>query len=70
MAYREENNQVILTMSREDYEQLLSLLCSRVAAGEWGRTFDPQLKRIKGLSDRLNSGNPSYTPYQLPEKSS
>jgi hypothetical protein len=65
VSYSEKDGRVILTMSREDYEQLLSLLCSRVAAGQWGRTFDPQLKRIQGLIDRLNSGNPSYTPYQV-----
>lgn len=51
MSYREENGQVVLTMSREDYERLL---------------FD--LTAMLEFMNRLNQGNPQYTPYQV-EKS-
>jgi hypothetical protein len=60
MSYREENGQVILSMSREDYDALLIRL--GIAAG-WA-SDDPQLfwEHIK-LLNRLNEGNPHYTPY-------
>jgi len=62
MSYREENDQVILTMSREDYGLLMMLLGGGMA-GERIVTWD------KGLSflNRLNEGNPRYTPYQVGE---
>lgn len=64
MAYREENGQVILTVSREDYERLLMAL--GIAAG-----VAIQGKGVLGtkvmfeLVNRLNEGNPHYTPYQV-----
>ena len=60
MSYREENGQVVLTMSRVDFEWLLIILGS--ATANFG------VNRITGLCDRLNEGNPNYTPYQV-EKS-
>jgi hypothetical protein len=65
MSYREENGQVILTMNREDYERLLLLLgqASGESVRQSGRSFFA-LDQILGLLDRLNEGNPSYTPYQ------
>lgn len=61
MSYHEENNQVILTMSREDYERTMTLL--GCAAGNAQRTYESRLA-IFELLNRLNSGNPDYTPYR------
>ena len=47
MSYSEENGQVTLTISREDYDCLL--MCLGSAALE--------------LVNRLNQGNPNYRPY-------
>jgi hypothetical protein len=63
MAYSEKDGQVVLRMSREDYE----LLMSRVgAACNAGLTTIPW-HRIHHFEfiNRLNSGNPHYTPYKL-----
>ena len=62
MSYREENGQVILTMSREDYNLLLIYLGDAA-----GHHFDtgPQAKPSWEFLKRLNSGNPNYTPYQV-----
>ena len=56
MSYSEENGQVVLTMSREDYDLL------RDAALRW------DLGLGEDLWNRLNQGNPHYTPYQVGEK--
>ncbi len=71
MSYREENDQVILTMSREDYETLLLQL--GIAAG-WvaskdGASGESMLRNLAFLN-RLNEGNPNYTPYQVEEEKS
>ena len=58
MSYREENGQVILTMSREDYDDVvakLSVFAGMMTTGEY--TY--------ALLNRLNQGNPHYTPYQV-----
>jgi hypothetical protein len=62
MPYSEENGQVVLRMSQEDYELLLMTL----GAGMGSRIFEPT--RMLAFVNRLNEGNPNYTPYQVPEK--
>lgn len=58
MSYREENGQVILTMSPEDYSRLLVALEFALA--------DPFTRlSTNELLNRLNQGNPHYTPYQV-----
>jgi hypothetical protein len=62
MSYREENGLVILSMSREDYDRLLSMFAGASALAlkdglPIGRTLE--------LLNRLNEGNPNYTPYQV-----
>lgn len=64
MSYQEENGQVILTMSREDYDFLLL---------GWGMVlgksfFGGSPPHLIAFFNRLNSGNPNYTPYQVQEK--
>lgn len=64
MSYREQDGQVILTMSREDYEWLLIALGSAMAAGYSNQDW---IQRMLGLTNRLNEGNPHYTPYHQVE---
>ena len=64
MSYREENNSVILSMSREDYDFLLI---------GWGiligkSFFGGSPAYLIEFFNRLNSGNPNYTPYQVEGK--
>ena len=61
MSYREENDQVILTMSREDYDKLFVL----VSLMEFLRFNGTELQGWRELSDRLNQGNPNWMPYQV-----
>ena len=59
MSYREENGQVVLTMSREDYDKVLKVFAAATA-----KLF-PDTMWILKLLNRLNEGNPNYTPYQV-----
>lgn len=63
MSYREENGQVILSMSREDYDLLLLALGGFTLAAE-----NAPAPRLLAFMNRLNEGNPNYTPYQVGEK--
>lgn len=67
--YREDNDQVVLTMSREDYILLMDVfaIANRVAISkDRGKLLVCDLFHgtdlIVGLLNRLNSGNPNYTP--------
>jgi hypothetical protein len=64
MSYSEENGQVILRMSREDYDQLIYGLGLLLGKSFFGG--DP--KALIAFMNRLNSGNPNYTPYQVGDK--
>jgi hypothetical protein len=65
MSYHEENGQVVLTMSREDYERLLMCLGSAAGAASMGRGA-LSVNSVFGLLNRINKGNPHYTPYPIP----
>ena len=67
MSYSEENGQVILTMSREDYNLLLIVL--GYATGGAIKDHWIPAERMFELTNRLNQGNPNFTPYQVGEKS-
>lgn len=60
MSYREEDGQVVLTMSTDDYQLLLMMLGAATATGHVLST-----KRALALVNRLNEGNPHFTPYQV-----
>lgn len=68
MSYSESNGQVVLAMSREDYEMLLIVL-GYATGGAIKDAWTPA-SRMFELTNRLNSGNPNYTPYQVEEKKS
>jgi hypothetical protein len=62
MTYLEKDNQVIITMSKEDYYFVAD--CLRTLP-----TFKPSLnRRVLECLDRLNSGNPNYTKHRIGEK--
>jgi hypothetical protein len=63
MSYREENGQVILTLSREDYRQVDYALESSMDRCRRGTS----VRKWQELRDRLNAGNPHYTPYRVEE---
>ena len=60
MAYSEENGAVVLRMSKEDYEKLLLRFHFLLERTHW-RALDEEQQ----FFDRLNQGNPNYTPYQV-----
>jgi hypothetical protein len=62
MSYSEQDGQVVLTMSREDYSALLCELRLNLSVSHPDGLI---AERLGGLLDRLNSGNPHYTPYQV-----
>jgi hypothetical protein len=64
MSYHEENDQVILTMSRDDYDIILLTLGYALGAALQGQ--GPLGERvIVPLINRLNEGNPNFTPYHV-----
>jgi hypothetical protein len=66
LSYSEKDNQVILTMSREDYNKLLMTFALATMQGVKFRTDFPRaLENTLELMNRLNEGNPHYTPYQV-----
>lgn len=67
MSYSEENGFVVLRMSREDYGRVQLLL--GMGAERYGGGCGDQEYVFK-LLDRLNEGNPNYTPYQVEAKKS
>jgi len=64
MSYSEQDGQVILTMSREDFETLSmslgALMILRMDKKD-------EMARLFGVLNRLHEGNPNYTPYQTGE---
>lgn len=69
MSYSEKDGQVVLTMSREDFEMLIFRL--GMAAGyeaKCGGSEGQALKKSLALMNRLNEGNPHYT-YQVEQES-
>jgi len=54
---------VVLTLSRDDYD---AVLIRMGIAASWMANSEPgSLDRSFGLLNRMNEGNPRYTPYQV-----
>jgi hypothetical protein len=62
MSYSEENGEVVLRMSQEDYFNLLLALgiATGVAARD-GMALKPWLE----LTNRINQGNPRFSAYEV-----
>jgi hypothetical protein len=67
MSYSEENGEVVLRMNWMDYETLLTVFAMATTMSLKGPSGNTILgpDRIIPMVDRLNSGNPNYTPYQV-----
>lgn len=61
IGYREEDGVVVLRMTRDDYEGLLVALGFALGASGPASALRVQ---ILGLVNRLNAGNPNFTPYE------
>lgn len=62
--FRSEGDQITITMSREDWELLhlmVGMACSDAAA-------QPFFWDWIAFINRLNEGNPDFTPYEIPSK--
>ena len=72
MGYSEKDGQVVLTLSRDDYSSLIFYMgaATGVLLRDSPRpdTQDRALRRMLEFLNRLNQGNPNYTPYQVGEK--
>jgi hypothetical protein len=68
MSYSEKDGQVILSMSGEDYQKLLIALGYYTDGISCRAGKDSAFIEMIELLNRLNSGNPNYTPYQVEEK--
>lgn len=62
MSYREENGQVVLTMSKDQFNQLIKMTAAATVH------FWPDTMWILRLMNHFNEGNPHYTPYQVEAK--
>ena len=66
MSYREENGQVILTMSQLQYERLLMVFALATMRGmENRKDFPRATENTLELLNQLNEGNPNYRPYLI-----
>ena len=69
MSYREEDGEVVLTMSRLQYERLLMVFAMATMRGMQLRNdFPCAVENTMELLNQLNQGNPNYTPYQVEGK--
>ena len=67
MSYSEQDGQVVLKMSREDYDLVLKVFAmATVRAMSDKRPILSSLQVVE-LLNRLNQGNPNFTPYQVKE---
>ncbi len=77
-GYRCEGDVVTLTMTRDDYHWMLLVIGyatgasmdnqRQLDAARGGIEFDNGFfYSVLGLANRLNEGNPNWTPYQIPE---
>jgi hypothetical protein len=62
VSYSEKDGRVILEISREDYELAMLIIGS-------APRLVPFMRKL-ALLNRLNEGNPHYTPYEVAEKKS
>ena len=64
MSYSEKDGQVILTMSRDDFSDVMCELNLNLSGCHPDGLIAERLRELMG---RLNSGNPNYTPYRTAE---
>jgi len=63
MSYREESGgQVVLTLSRDDYDKLLRMQMFAMPHFQKHEGFG---ERILAFMNRVHEGNPNYRPYEI-----
>jgi hypothetical protein len=65
MSYHQQNGQVILTMSREDYDWLLFRLGKATNYPGRPKVAGRTLRQDKEFLNRLHEGNPDYVAFDL-----
>ena len=67
MKYTENGDTVTLEMTRGEYEHLL--LATGIATGVASRDTDKKtFWEWIDFANRLNTGNPRYIPYEIPDE--
>ncbi|HEX4275797.1 MAG TPA: hypothetical protein VHZ74_10600 [Bryobacteraceae bacterium] len=67
MSWKREGDRVSIEMNFDDWNMLLIVLGFATGAALEGQ-FPITSGRILGLVNRLNEGNPDFTPYEIAEK--
>ena len=62
----DENGNVVLTMTRDDYEFLVHSIGHYVGALSNEKDWPARAKPLFQLVDRLNTGNPAWHAYEKP----
>ena len=70
MSYSKQDDQVTLTMSREDYELVLKVFAMATVRAMTDKRPILSSLQVVELLNRLNQGNPNFTPYRVGEKKS
>lgn len=63
MYAEDDQGNVVLTLSRDDFENLLLALGNATGAVSRDRTH---FMRLIALTNRINEGNPHFSPYDIP----
>ena len=61
MSYCEKDDLVVLTMTRSDYAMVLVALGMGLSTARFGG-----IDRWINVANRINEGNPNFTPYKRP----
>jgi len=65
MTYTQDGESVTLEMTRDDFAQLLFAIGSAAGAA----SSEPDKRRFWSwlrFANEINSGNPAFTPYEIP----
>lgn len=65
MTYTKQGETITLTMTQDDYETLL--LVVGIAAGSSFLPNRALFWRLMQFANEMNTGNPQFTPYEIPE---
>ena len=65
MTYTRQGDQITLEMSIEDYETLLFIVGTAAGAIYNNRE---RFWRWIDFTNRLNTGNPNFAPYEIPDE--
>ncbi len=70
MSYSEHNGEILLRMSKDDYEKLFLPAMQLVTSELLRRSWTGELREMLEFTNRLNAGNPRYAPYKIRKQES